>query len=177
LKAMDVGIVSFPFSLNKRYEYLRGAWDFIGINYYQRVLIDAKMVWKDFIMRNITIKGKERFEVEGAQFYPPGIYDAMIRLKKYNKPVYITENGLPTNNEEDRIKFLKDNLKNLHKAISQGVDIRGYFYWSLIDNFEWFLGFEPKFGLVSVDLKTQKRALKKSAYAYKKICQTNSVQT
>ena len=77
-----------------------------------------------------------------------------VELRKYNLPVYITENGLTDAKDEKRAKFIKDHLFWVHKAISEGTDVRGYFYWSLLDNFEWDKGFWPRFGLVEVDYQT-----------------------
>jgi beta-glucosidase len=90
-------------------------------------------------------------------------------------PLYITENGIGTNDDNWRQRVLIDHLKMLHKAITEGVDIRGYFYWSLIDNFEWEHGYEPRFGLVHVDFKTQKRTIKHSGMVYAQIAKSNAL--
>jgi beta-glucosidase len=95
-------------------------------------------------------------------------------LKKYNKPIYITENGIADARDEKRAQFIKDHLKWVHKAISEGVDVRGYFYWSLLDNFEWDKGFWPRFGLAEVDYKTLERKIRPSAWEYAAICGENA---
>ncbi|MFH0805938.1 MAG: family 1 glycosylhydrolase, partial [Patescibacteria group bacterium] len=71
--------------------------------------------------------------------------------------------------------FIKDHLFWIHKAIKEGVDVRGYFYWSLLDNFEWSDGFWPRFGLIEVDYKTLERKIHPSAYEYAKICKNNKL--
>ena len=99
--------------------------------------------------------------------YPQGIYNILKDLKKYNKPIYITENGLADADDSKRIKFIKDHLSWINKAMDEGVDVRGYFYWSLMDNFEWDKGFWPRFGLVEIDYKTFERKPRPSYYWYR----------
>lgn len=101
------------------------------------------------------------------EIYPEGIYDVLCDLKKYGKPIYITENGLADATDRQREKFIEDHLFWVHKAIQEGVDVRGYFHWSLMDNFEWDKGFWPRFGLVKVDYKTLERIPRKSFYYYR----------
>ena len=136
--------------------------DFIGLNYY----FHRKLF------------GNENKDVSdtGWEIYPRGIYHCLKDLKKYNLPIYITENGLADAKDTKREKFIKEHLLWAHKAIEEGVDLRGYFYWSLLDNFEWAHGFEPRFGLVEVDYKTMERKIRPSAWEYKKVCETNSLE-
>jgi beta-glucosidase len=98
-----------------------------------------------------------------------------MSLKKYHLPIYITENGVADAKDKYRERFIINHLQWVHQAIQEGVDVRGYLYWSLIDNFEWAFGFKPRFGLIEINYKTQKRKIRKSAYAYAKICQENTV--
>jgi len=104
---------------------------------------------------------------------PEGLYYILKELKKYSKPIYITENGLADVKDDRRADFIKGHLKWIHKAIEEGVDVRGYFYWSLLDNFEWDKGFWPRFGLVEIDYETLERKIRPSAYEYAKICKNN----
>jgi beta-glucosidase len=97
-------------------------------------------------------------------------------LKKYNKPIYITENGLADADDSQREKFIKDHLKYIHKAIEEEVDVRGYFYWSLLDNFEWDKGFWPRFGLIKIDYNTLERKIRPSAWKYAEICKNNEIE-
>ncbi|PIP28243.1 MAG: beta-glucosidase [Candidatus Moranbacteria bacterium CG23_combo_of_CG06-09_8_20_14_all_35_22] len=145
-----------------------GYFDFIGCNYYLRHSISLKK--KTFLKENISDLGWE--------IYPKGIYDTLIRLKKYNLPVYITENGIADCSDEKRGKFIKDHLQFIHQAISEGVDVRGYFYWSLMDNFEFpdVRGFWPRFGLIEIDFETLERKPRKSFYEYGKICKNNILE-
>ena len=112
----------------------------------------------------------------GWEIYPEGIYYVLRGLKKYNLPIYVTENGLADIKDEKRGKFIKDHLKWIHKVISESVDVRGYLYWSLLDNFEWDKGFWPRFGLVEIDYETLERKIRPSAYEYAKICKSNILE-
>jgi beta-glucosidase len=110
------------------------------------------------------------------EIYPQGIHNVLLELKKYNLPIYITENGLADAKDEKRAKFIEDHLSWVHKAISEGVDMQGYFYWSLLDNFEWDKGFWPRFGLVEINYETLERKIRPSAWEYAKICKSNEME-
>lgn len=108
------------------------------------------------------------------------LYDVLHMLvDKYHIdiPVYITENGLPVGGakkqeileDQERIDYIRSVLKPLHDAVQDGIDVRGYYVWSLLDNFEWSAGFEPRYGLYYTDYETLERVPKKSALWYKKV--------
>ena len=102
----------------------------------------------------------------GWEIYPKGIWETISDLKKYKKPIFITENGIADKNDSYRPEYIKEHLHWLEKAKKDGADVRGYFHWSLIDNFEWHKGFEPRFGLVEVDYKTMERKIRPSAHTF-----------
>jgi len=139
---------------------IKNCQDFIGLNHYFHNRI-----------KNLKFGQNENKKVSdmGWELHPEAIYYVLKDLKKYNKPVYITENGLADTKDENREWFIKESLKNIHKSISEGVDVRGYFYWSLLDNFEWDKGFWPRFGLVEIDYKTLKRKPRPSSKIYGEI--------
>jgi beta-glucosidase len=112
----------------------------------------------------------------GWEIYPEGIYHTLIYLNKFNLPIYITENGIADARDIKRANFIKDHLFWAHKAIEEGVDVKSYFYWSLLDNLELAEGFWPRFGLVEMDYETMERKIRPSALEYKKICETNSLK-
>ncbi|MBP9697758.1 MAG: glycoside hydrolase family 1 protein [Candidatus Moranbacteria bacterium] len=112
----------------------------------------------------------------GWEIYPKGIYNVLKELHQYNLPIYITENGLADAFDDYRIDFIRDHLLWIHQAIEDGVDVRGYFYWSLLDNFEWDKGFWPRFGLIAVDYEDQERIVRKAALFYAQICQENALE-
>jgi beta-glucosidase len=149
--------------------------DFIGLNYYYRDTV--KFVLKGGRYGAVDIRNpNEEISDLGWDIFPEGIYHVLKYLKKYKKPIYITENGIADTKDEKRAKFIKEHLKWMHKAISEGADVRGYFHWSLLDNFEWDKGFWPRFGLVEVDYKTLERKIRPSAWEYAKICKDNGFE-
>ena len=111
----------------------------------------------------------------GWGIYPEGIYHVLKDLKKYKKPVYITENGLADADDTKRATFIRDHLRFIKKAIDEGADVRGYFYWSLLDNFEWAFGFKERCGLVEINYDTLERKVRPSAYVYKEIALRNAL--
>lgn len=148
---------------NRRFlDKISKSQDFIGVNYY----------------RPIIHFGQLNFEKNDLAWdiYPRGLYNSLMRLKNYRKPIYITENGIADAADAKRAKFIKDHLYWVNRAIHDGADVRGYFYWSLMDNFEWAHGFGPRFGLVEMNYDTLGRRIRSSAYEYKKICESNSLE-
>lgn len=152
------------YNWNKKFlKAIKNHQNFIGLNYY------FSRAWLGGFL------GEQKNDV-GWGIYPKGIYYVLKDLRKYNKPIYITENGLADAQDKQRTKFIIDHLKWVHKAIEEGIDVRGYFHWSLIDNFEWDKRFEPRFGLIEIDYKTLKRIPRDSSRIYAKICKENAVK-
>lgn len=110
------------------------------------------------------------------EIFPHGIYRIIRKLKEHHLPIYITENGLADADDSRRLSFIFHHLWEIHQAISEGADVRGYFHWSLLDNFEWDKGFWPRFGLVEIDYKTMERKMRPSAWKYAEICKNNSLE-
>ncbi len=148
---------------------VRDAFDFVGVNYYMRFL------WKlrPFSKKKLDIVKNappEKTTDMGWEIYPEGLYRVLKLVSSYtSKPIYITENGIADDSDKKRAKFIEDHLLVLSKAIADGMNIKGYFYWSLIDNFEWAHGFEKRFGLYRVDYATQKRTLREGSRKYPEI--------
>lgn len=151
--------------------------DYIGINYYR--LGKIKFDPKKSMYAGFRIDEDQK-NIMGWITYPEGIYKVIMdEWGKHHLPIYITENGIPTDDKNDdveRIEFIKNHLKFIHKAISQGADVRGYNFWSLLDNYEWLYGFKPKFGLIDVERKTLERRPRKSFYIYQNICKNNEIE-
>lgn len=118
----------------------------------------------------------ERVSDLGWELYPEGLYHLIKRFQKFGKPIYITENGLADAADRQRARFIQKSLEAVARARKEGADIRGYFHWSLLDNFEWDKGFWPRFGLVEVDYKTLERKIRPSAWEYKKIIDANAIE-
>ena len=163
---------------------IKGFEDYAGINYYR--LGRIKFNWKNLKLdsRNQTYFGftieEDKDNVMRWVSYPLGIYNVLREAeKKFNVPLYITENGGPTGpglSDEDRIIFIRDHLRYIKKAIEDGIDVRGYNFWSLFDNLEWLYGYTPRFGLIEIDYKTLERKPRKSFYEYKKIIEQNGLE-
>jgi beta-glucosidase len=149
--------------------------DFIGLNYYfhSRIRLNPFVSWKWFQFN----ENKFGLSDMGWEIYPQGIYEMLNILAKYKKPIFITENGIADAKDEKRPMFIKEYCRWIHKAIEEGVDVKGHLYWSFMDNFEWSEGFWPRFGLVEVDYKTLERRIRPSAWEYAKICKNNSLET
>ena len=146
-------------------EKINGFSDFIGLNHYHHSRINYGF------NRNENKKVSDM----GWELYPESMYYVLTGLRKYNLPIYITENGLADADDLQREWFIKESLANIVRAISEGADVRGYLHWSLLDNFEWDKGFWPRFGLVEIDYQTMERKIRPSAQAYAEICKTNSL--
>src|SRR3989344_2500880 len=141
--------------------------DFIGLNNYFHSRINYG------INENLNSDVSDL----GWELYPESVYQTLKGLKRYKKPVIITENGLADAKDNQRAQYIKEVLVYVHKAIREGVDVRGYLYWSLTDNFEWNKGFWPRFGLVEIDYKNNlKRKVRESAKEYAKIIAENGVR-
>jgi len=154
-------------------ELISASVDFLGVNYYTRAIYqaDENEIFSQISLKNISLTDM------GWEIYPQGFSDLLISLNaKYTlPPVYITENGaaMPDNIingkviDKHRIAYYQSHLNAVDTAIESGVDIRGYFAWSLMDNFEWAEGYLKRFGIVYVDYQSQQRTIKASGYAYR----------
>lgn len=132
--------------------------DFIGVNYYFTDYFSGK-----FQRKNPQVPLNDM----GWYAEPEGLYPIVLRVwARYKKPIIITENGIADGDDRLRRWWLEETIIAMQRAVSEGVDIRGYFHWSLLDNFEWSDGWWPKFGLVEVDRKTMKRTVRPSAKWY-----------
>ncbi|HSI56449.1 MAG TPA: GH1 family beta-glucosidase, partial [Ideonella sp.] len=162
-----------PLVLPGDMQAIRQPLDFLGINYYFRSNLrsDGAHGFTD-----VPLAGVERTQM-GWEVYPQGLEDLLRRFKAdYANlpPIYITENGMASDDRVEagrvpdgqRIAYLNSHFAAVARAIEAGVDVRGYFVWSLMDNFEWAFGYERRFGLVHVDYATQARTLKDSARAF-----------
>ncbi len=152
--------------------------DYIGINYYTRSLIDVRSYkMRDFLL-DTCVKGHSQLKKNslGWDIYPQGLFDLLIRLKRYNLPIFILENGICTEDDRERWDFIRSHLEKVNLAMMKGVKVLGYIYWSLIDNFEWDKGFAPRFGLIEVDYRSLQRDIRESARRYAIVCKTGILE-
>lgn len=152
-------------------EYTKKEQDFLGVNYYFHEKIRIE---KRFPFIGVQNDNKKISDL-GVEIYPPALYEVIKDMKKYNLPIYITENGIADRGDKYREAFIKEHLKVVHKAIKEGADVRGYLYWSLLDNFEWADGYGPRFGLVEMDYENMTYKIRPSAYKYAEICKGNKL--
>ena len=152
---------------------VKGALDFIGLNYYFRQFIHFE---KHFLKNPFGEvcsfdHHPESGEITdmGWEVYPRGLYELVKKFSRYKLPIMITENGIAAKNDPARRRYIKNHLSELLRAINQGAPVIGYLHWSLLDNFEWDSGYTKKFGLVDVDFSSQKRTIRDSARYYSKV--------
>lgn len=136
-------------------------FDSIGINYYFHHQFGKTLEFDQSDM--------------GWDLDPNGLYHVLLEVKKYNKPVYVTESGIADKKDKFRGTYIKGLVYWTYIAIKEGINVKGFMYWSLLDNYEWLYGYESKFGLVKVNMKTKERTIRKSALEYKKICESNTL--
>jgi beta-glucosidase len=142
--------------------------DFVGVQAYSRTRIGADSLPLP------PEDGVPVVESMGYEFWPQALEVAVRHAAEVaDVPVYVTENGIGTDDDTQRITYVTAALAGLARCIEEGIDVRGYVYWSLLDNFEWALGYDPRFGIVSVDRGTQTRASKPSAQWLGTIARTN----
>lgn len=142
-------------------------YDFIGLNYYSRAVLKSQLSLTDPLIP--TARPGEVMTDMPYAIYPQGLYDALIDLHETRMPIYVTENGIADKQDERRKIWIQSYTDALLHAKEAGVDVRGYYYWSLLDNYEWDLGWGMQFGLISVDRETKERTIKQSAWLYSDI--------
>ncbi len=165
----------WPVGIGRLRRVVEASCDYIGIAHYwgQLCAFDLRRPGDQFI-RRFNPPGAMITEMGWASD-PSWMHQVLVDLRPYGKPIYITENGLATHDDSQRETYLRDILSNIHRAIEDGVDVRGYFHWTNMDNFEWARGYEAHFGLIAVDRKTLERTVKPSGWAYARIATANAL--
>lgn len=152
----------------------KGCHDFIGLNYYMNQYISFNGEARLPTVVDISRSQREVSDL-GWEIHPGGIFEIIMDFSDYHLPIYITENGVASTNDDRRVRFLLSYLHEVYHAIQMGVEVKGYYYWSLIDNMELHRGFDPRFGLIEVDFKTQKRTPRPSSFVYREIIKNNGI--
>jgi beta-glucosidase len=202
--SVETGNMDFPFPLKMSGDVkricgevpgLKGKMDYLAINYYTRELSQFKPGFPIDIFGENSVEFELPINEMGWEIFPKGLHDLLVGdSRRYQfdssgkqRDVIITENGYaamfpPHLSEGDwslldhkRVDYLLTHLAELHRAIAEGVNVKGYLHWSLIDNFEWAEGLSARFGLVRVSYPTQERLMRESAKIYREIARTNSV--
>lgn len=167
--------VKFPFSRAIEIAApIKGKLDFFGVNYYTRVHIRFNPFKKMGIeLRHRDIDGYGLTDM-GWEIHPRGLEKVLRYASKLEMPLIITENGIATRNDRKKMKFMKEHIDVLERCIKKGIDVKGYFYWSLIDNYEWLQGLDARFGLYKVDFDTLERRPTDAAAYYSYLIKSRS---
>jgi beta-glucosidase len=141
--------------------------DYLGVQTYSRSIVGKK---------DLPVPKGTEVTLTGMEFYPECV-EHVVRYasEQAGVPIIVTENGIATDDDTRRVEYYQRALAGLKRAIDDGIDVRGYMAWSLLDNFEWSSGYKPKFGLVAVDRVTQKRTIKPSAAILGNIARRNTL--
>ncbi len=149
--------------------------DFIGLNYYSRDVVRfAPNKATELFIERTTPADAPKSDL-GWEIHPEGLGVVLRFLARKKLPIWITENGIADRADTKRTVFITDHLREVARAIEDGVDVRGYMHWSLLDNFEWAEGYAARFGLYAVDYPTQKRTLRPSGALYAEIARTHTI--
>lgn len=158
--------------------------DFLGINYYSRGIV--KRGEHGYLLAEGVENKQAQYTDMGWEIYPEGLYEILqwVHLESPRLSLYVTENGAAFRDEVQdgrvadvqRVEYLRQHFLSAHKAIQNGVPLKGYFVWSLMDNFEWAYGYSKRFGIVYVDYATHQRIWKDSARWYQQVIAANGVQ-
>ena len=181
LRLMQYGKLPFPLSvLDGNAGDVKGSCDFVGLNVYSRfhVAFDLRHAAQAFARLFVpphVPQGDSAWERPYGEAYPLALRRAVERAKGLGKPVYILENGVPDAQDRIRPWLIVNAVRELHQLIAEGHDVRGYFHWTLTDNFEWTEGWHLRFGLVALDTVTQERTMRNSGRLYSEIARRNGI--
>jgi beta-glucosidase len=179
LAAFRDGTLLFPFgwALDGRPRSGEKLVDFVGLNYYSRdmVALDLRRPRDLFMRRFANPNGPYSMDGWG-EIYPEGLYRALLRMGQEGAPVYLTEFGVPDNEDRQRPRFIIEHVAAMYHALREGIPLKGAYFWSLVDNFEWAAGWSARFGLISLDPQTQERRLTRSAEVYARIARANGLE-
>jgi beta-glucosidase len=170
LEVAASGALPFPLGLGTVPGAGTDTQDFVGVNYYSRDMVSFDITQPGMLFARRSAKAGAEFSMEGwGEIYPQGLYRSLKRVGRYGRPVYVTETGVPDNDDSLRPQFLLTHLAATHRALREGVPVKGFYFWTLVDNFEWAEGFAARFGLVHLNLEDGQRTLKRSGKLYGEI--------
>ncbi|WP_141736123.1 GH1 family beta-glucosidase [Oligoflexus tunisiensis] len=176
---------ALDFMRNGDLDLMKQDMDFLGINYYSRAIIRGEENAPGQMPRRLTQDPTDLTDMDW-EVSPEGLRDLLVRLQMEYQPrsLYITENGAAYDDapdaqgrirDERRVRYLQKHARAMQEALDQGVNLKGYFLWSLFDNFEWAYGYQKRFGMVWVNYETQERLPKDSALWYRDLIQTRVI--
>ena len=175
LTALTKGLWKLPLGFGAAWK-LRGTLDWIGLNYYTRDLIAFDRKQKESLYtRRLHARDAEMLDSGYGEFYPQGMFRCLKRLDRLGLPIYITENGIPDDDDDQRPRYLLTHLHQMWHAIQMCYPVNGYYHWTLVDTFEWAEGWSMRFGLYALSLKNKSRKPRESAQLYADIIQANAI--
>ena len=175
--AFQTGRLRFP-AWFKRIPQAKGTQDFLGINYYSRDLIAFNLLKPgDLFARRFYPATDEVSSTGFIANVPEGMFQALKWGQKFNLPILITENGVEDAEDKLRPRYMIQHLHQVWRAVNFNFQIKGYFHWTLVDNFEWERGWTQRFGLWELDVDTQSRRKRLSADLYAEICRENAISS
>jgi beta-glucosidase len=156
----------------------KGAHDFVALQYYTTDLVrfDLSNPGEMFGRRSFP-PGAEVDEAGYYASYPPGFMAALRWVRRLGRPIYVTECGIGDEGDDLRRRFLVAHLRELWRAVNFNGDVRGFFHWTLVDNFEWDRGWTHRFGLYALDPDTQVRTARPSAALYSEVARTGTLSS
>jgi beta-glucosidase len=185
-RALKEGLITGLMGPDEKVPQIAGTDDFLGVQYYTKWVADPSAVpqattgsgsgsGSGAIRRGAT--EDDRVTQMGWVWHPEGLGKVIDEASDTGIPIIVTENGIATEDDDERIEYVTLHLQEVHKAIKErGRDVRGYYYWSYLDNFEWNEGYRPKFGLIECDRETLERTPKPSLDWYGAVAKSNSLQ-
>jgi beta-glucosidase len=173
-RAMLDGQLRFAFRSQNIPEAV-GTQDFIGVNYYTRDLVEFVLNPGVLFSRRYFPPKAELSETGFLANVPQGFFEALRWASQFGKPIFVTENGVDDSSDSLRPRYLLEHLHQLWHALNYDWDIRGYFHWTLVDNFEWERGWTQRFGLWELNTETQQRTPRPSAQLYAEICKGGAI--
>jgi beta-glucosidase len=176
LDALVSGRLTGPLGLSARVPEAAGTLDYLAVNYYTRSSVSFDLRRP----RQLFVRDEPRREAEVSdggygEFYPDGLLSVLRGVRRYGLPVYVTENGLPDADDDMRPRFIVEHVRRIAGAIAEDCPVRGYYHWSIVDNFEWADGWNLRFGLYELDPATQVRTARPSAALYGEISRRNAL--
>ncbi len=163
---------------SKQAKHIKGTMDFIGLNYYTRHILAFDRHTPDALFsKQVFPPDVAMSDGKYGEIYPDGLGRLLKRVSRYGVPIYITENGLPDADDDQRPAFLIAHLRQIWWAIQCNIPVLGYYHWSLVDNFEWAEGWNLRFGLIDVNPETQERKIRPSGQLYGEIAGANAITT
>jgi beta-glucosidase len=169
------GVVRF-ISRRKRVPQAKGTQDFLGIDYYTRDYVSFNLFKSSELFGKRFFRSGDDLSTTGfLANVPLGMFEALKWGLKYNLPIIVTENGFDDSDDRIRPRYMVEHIHQIWRAVNFNWPIKGYFHWTLVDNFEWERGWSQRFGLWALDIETQARHKRASADLYAEICRENGI--